>query len=176
MGSKTATIPQAEIDKQFNTVLTTVSREVRERDVKNLLCNAFEGGMANSWCGVERYEYAKGLKESDFTADDKTGLIGKFQEPDQRGHGSYFHPVQIIPLVPGCAVIIKDVSGEGDDKAEYRLDREAVIKGLKIFAEVCTRHYNDWITENDDAITGDVFLQCCIFPEQVIKGKGAVYG
>jgi hypothetical protein len=32
-------------------------------------------------------------------------------------------------------------------------------------AQAYTRHFADFINQNDDAITGDVFLQCCLLGE-----------
>jgi hypothetical protein len=47
------------------------------------------------------------------------------------------------------------------------LDRVAILEGLRIMAEKEPRHFADFMTENDDADTGDVFLQCCLYGEVI---------
>jgi hypothetical protein len=69
------------------------------------------------------------------------------------------------PFVEGGAIIVMDEE-EGDDK-EFRVDIEAIKRGLQIMAEKYPRHYANFVDENDDAITGDVFLQCCTFGEVI---------
>lgn len=44
-----------------------------------------------------------------------------------------------------------------------RLDLEAIKRGLAVMAHICPRHFADFLNENEDAITGDAFLQCCLF-------------
>ena len=40
-----------------------------------------------------------------------------------------------------------------------------IEKGLKVFAEKSPYQFGEWLLDNDDSITGDVFLQCCLFGE-----------
>ena len=40
-------------------------------------------------------------------------------------------------------------------------------QGLAIMAEHYPHHFNNFIEENEDAITGDVFLQCVVFGEVI---------
>ena len=47
------------------------------------------------------------------------------------------------------------------------LDGDAVQRGLQTMAEKYPRHWGDFIRENEDAITGDVFIQCCLLGEVV---------
>ena len=54
-----------------------------------------------------------------------------------------------------------------DKGLTYTLDRAGIEKGLLIMKSVYPRHFGDAIAENDDATTGDVFLQCCLFGEVV---------
>jgi len=70
-----------------------------------------------------------------------------------------------VPTTPGCALFIKDI--EDDDGAEYRLDLEAIRKGLRVMADKFPKHFGDVLDENDDAETGDVFLQCCLFGDVI---------
>src|SRR4051794_10292331 len=65
------------------------------------------------------------------------------------------------PLNPGGSLIItsfEDPDGIDGVKA-WRFDIEAAQRGLQLMAEKYPHHYADFMAENDDATTGDVFLQ-----------------
>ena len=137
---------------------------VPEKRVRDLLTTAIEGGSRH-WAMIWRYEFAPGLAYDDFREG------GRMQVPDE-----YHHPAELIPFVPGCAVIIVDANEVHHsyeqlppDVAEWRLDREALFLGLQVMAEAHPRHMSDFMEENEDAETGDVFLQCCLL-------GGIVYG
>jgi hypothetical protein len=125
--------------------------EIDDKVISSILCNAFEGG-SNYWYEIVGYDYADGITESDFHEG------GKFQDKD-----TYFHPSQLVPLHSGCAVVIK---ADGDKK-KYRLNRGAIERGLKVMVAKYAKHFGDMMSEHDDADTGDVFLQCCLFGEVV---------
>jgi hypothetical protein len=131
----------------------TVKLPVTLDRVLCLLCSALEGG-SNYWYMIEDYEFPDGVKYADF----KEG--GKYQIPDD-----YWHPAQLIPTHPGCSVIFTD--NERDDGEKFRLNREALVKGLEVMATKYPRHWTDFMQENDDAETGDVYLQCCLFGEAI---------
>lgn len=130
-----------------------ITQEIDDNMIIGLLCSAFEGG-SNYWYFIERTELAGDLKEEDFHEG------GKMQLPDQ-----YWHWAELIPLVPGCALIITDK--ESDGKEEYRLDRAALERGLQVMSDKYPHHFGDFMSENDDAITADVYLQCCLFGEAI---------
>ena len=66
------------------------------------------------------------------------------------------------PFAKDGYLVFEDV--EQDDAFEpVRLDRKALVRGWKVMQADYPRHYKDAIEENDDAITGDVYLQCCLF-------------
>lgn len=52
-------------------------------------------------------------------------------------------------------------------KTAWRLSRASAEAGLVIMATKYPAHFADFLAENDDAITGDVFLQCALFGEVV---------
>lgn len=56
------------------------------------------------------------------------------------------------------------VQNEDKKRSEW-LDLYGMEQGLKTMQEKYPRHFNDFIEHNDDAVTGDVFLQCCLFGE-----------
>lgn len=132
--------------------VTTVELKITDEQIKNLLCSAFEGG-ANYWYQIEKYQFGKtGLKYADF----KQG--GKMQNPE-----NYWHPCQLVPLADGCSIVINDLEGGN----RHILDRSAINTGIAAFAEKCPNHFADLLSENDDAITADCFLQCCLFGEVI---------
>lgn len=65
------------------------------------------------------------------------------------------------PLFPGGAVILEDDL----TRKRYRLDWEACVRGLQIMQEKYPRHFAHWVAEEDDAETGDVFIQCATLGE-----------
>lgn len=65
---------------------------------------------------------------------------------------------------PG-GILIKDMENEADPGKV--LDAEAVERGLQLMADKFPSRWADFITENDDAETGDVFLQLCLFGEVI---------
>ena len=67
------------------------------------------------------------------------------------------------PLIPGGAIIIQEW-GYPEQKT-YKLNLPAIKKGLNIMSEKYPIHFADFIGQNEDAITADVFIQCCIFGE-----------
>ncbi len=140
-------------DKVFTVVSAPV--EITEERVKNLLCSALEGG-SNFWYSNLRIgKLAEGLEEKDFQEGGKI-------DPEGFWHLS-------VPLTPGCELEL-DASENDDDKFKtYVLNREKILEGLVLFAESNTyrHHWRDFIAENDDAITADVFLQFCIFGEVI---------
>ena len=70
-----------------------------------------------------------------------------------------------VPTTETGFLMIDDQEGQLDEP--FRLNRSALVKGFGIFKEKYPRHYKDAVNEDDDADTGDIFLQCCIFGEAI---------
>ena len=115
------------------TVKTQVT--VDDQRVKDLLCNALEGG-SNYWYNIE-------------------GFINP-------NHITVEHKHIDLPFIDGCGLVIDDGDGR-----KFTLNRHVMEKGLQVMGEKYPNHFNDFITENDDAETGDVFLQCCLFNDVI---------
>lgn len=115
----------------------------RER-VLDLLTTAFEGAVGY-WCQVERWETPDG-----------------FELSEGPGYAE-------LPLVKGGAVVCTDVVYPDPDDECYRLDLEALQRGLLIMAseERYQRHWTAVITADFDAETADVFVQLALFGEVV---------
>ena len=52
-------------------------------------------------------------------------------------------------------------------EAKHHLTLADIEKGLETMRDKYPRHWADLVEENDDLITGDVFLQCAVFGELV---------
>ncbi len=148
-----------------------VEMEMPEQRIQDLLTNALEGG-SNYWYLIVGYHFPN-----------KCPVCGTITLlPFCEGAGTHtFHPVVItieatkedlgiefthieLPFKGGF-IEFADLE---DEKAEHKnLTIEAIKGGVKIMAEKYPRHFGDWIGENDDATTGDVFLQCCLFGEVI---------
>lgn len=130
----------------------TVQRKIEDDTIRGLLCCAFEGG-SNYWYQIDEYDFAEGFSIGDF----RDGA--RFCDPDM-----YWHPSQLIPLHEGCAVIVSSPHDNlGVARKVHRLDRKAIQKGLNVMAKKYPRHMEHALSEDYDAETGDVFLQCCLF-------------
>ena len=120
---------------------------------RGLLVSAFEGG-SNYWYTIVDHEFPQGVTYDDFREG------GRFANPDD-----YWHPETLIPFHPGCATLI---AADGlDEGKQFRLDHERLVRGWDLMKEKYPRHFADVIAENDDAITADVYLQCCLFGELI---------
>ena len=145
----------------------TAEIEVTEKQLSNLLCDAFEDG-SNYWISTIQYFY----KGKHMTADQiRKALKGKMPTC---GDGSLTtkdldDPAYLwLPFLKGGEVRIF-VADEGDEFSGkvFILDKEHITLGLIKFSNFHKSHFANFISENDDAITGDVFLQCCLFGDVI---------
>ncbi len=117
---------------------------ISKDDISGLLCCAFEGGSNYWYHSLHVDRYPDGMGKSDFES---------------------WHIE--VPLLEGGVLKFKDAeeadSDAVDEDGYYRLDLEKIKEGLAVLREKFPRHWSDFANKNDDAITGDCFLQCCIF-------------
>ena len=118
----------------------TVPESVNVERVKGLLCSAFEGGSNYWYMDLDVHQWPDGVSR----------------------RGAWHMEV---PVVEGGVLSLVD-KYEGD---EHLLDLAKITKGLAIMREKYPRHWSNFATENDDAETADVFLQCCVF-DDIIYG------
>jgi hypothetical protein len=64
-----------------------------------------------------------------------------------------------VPFHPEGEVTIQDI----EDGDTFVLNLQKIQAGLQAFAKQYPRHFMNFLDENEDAETGDVFLQCCVF-------------
>jgi hypothetical protein len=115
---------------------------VNDQRIEDLLTNATEGG-SNYWYMIEKYIYPEG----------KTADTLKLEFPHCQ-----------MPFNGGAIVFS---SLEEPEKAHVILDYKKCLKGLSIMAKKYPSHFADWQTENDDAITADVWLQCALYGDVI---------
>ena len=81
-------------------------------------------------------------------------------------------------LMKGKGVMLYDCYSEDIDEdmedisefpasAKHHLTLADIQKGLETMRDKYPHHWADLVEENDDLITGDVFLQCAVFGELV---------
>jgi len=121
-----------------------ISQEIQFERVQDLLCNALEGG-SNYWYQIDDYIYPHG--------ETKESLKIQFEHIE-------------LPF-KGGTIVFSDLEDEKREKTYLTL--ASIAEGLQIMADKFSTHFADFMSENDDATTGDVFLQCCLF-------KDVIYG
>ena len=125
----------------------TINRPVRitHNEIAGLLCTAFEGG-SGYWANVDMA----------YTPTD-ADLKDEATYGDWRGFPAY------MVNHPDFKLTVTDF----EEEETYTLTLETLKKGLKVMAKKYSRHFEDFINENDDADTGDVFLQCAVFGDVI---------
>jgi hypothetical protein len=131
-------------------------RIFEEEDLWDLLVTAFEGG-SNYWIGkVHISEEIRKLHS--LFANEFTDTITNWR---------WFHQVPFVLAgtsgYKGHELEMETPSGK------FYLTITKLFDGLETMHEESPRHYNDFIEENWDAITADVFLQYALF-DKVVYG------
>ena len=131
------------------TVEIKTTNLVTNQRILDMLVTAFEGG-SNYWIEEVISNPPAGTKYEDFKQ-------GGEHAPDE-----YYPAYQILPLVGGSITII-----DNEDGTKYCLNSTAIADGLQLMATKYPRHWDNFINENDDAETADVFLQCATMGDVV---------
>jgi hypothetical protein len=133
-----------------DTLSVTLPLQVKLKDIASLLVNAFEGG-SNYWYEIKSYRKPKTFT---FKLDDLE-------------LGAYPHCDYPLNKGGGVRVGIKDENGLEDPKTKkpVMLNLAKVTKGLQVMAKKYPHHFANFMADNADAETGDVFLQCCLYGE-----------
>ena|SRR5258708_7326988 len=120
--------------------------------MSNLLCTAFEGG-SNYWYCIKELRKPEALT---FLSDARRAKVME-REPEVFRHLDY-------PLNEGGALVIED---REEDGRVVELTLDSCLRGWQIMHDSYPQNWADAMSENDDAETGDVFLQCCLFGEVI---------
>lgn len=124
------------------TVATTVAVPL-ERLV-NCIIGAFEGG-STYWLREAEYEFV----------------------PDPQPADKPWYAEESFWQDGGKMKVHYDNPEQGEDRASQIIGLSELTAGLTTMAEKCARHFGDLMSENDDAETHDVFIQCVLFKEIV---------
>ena len=120
------------------TITITAEFKIRYDRIQDLIDSALSNGGSDYWCKIEDYVY-----------------------PNQSN--SYDESLRHIEFpLKGGAIILSSIE---DLDEKIRLTMDSIMTGLQCMAEKYPKHFADFISENDDMYTGDVFLQCCLFGE-----------
>ena len=68
---------------------------------------------------------------------------------------------QDVPFAGGHLVLLDDQG------IKHTINIDSIKKGLKAFQEKYPRNFKDFVEDNADAETGDIFLQCCTYGEAI---------
>jgi len=128
-----------EINPKPPKMFVPVMLEIELEQIDNLLASALEGG-SNYWY---------------FITNTFQGLACEAWRKNKEG-------LQIVDKEE-----YDEATEDDDDIQTHTLNWDSVEKGITCMAEKYPKHFGDWRNESDDAITGDVFLQCCLFGEVV---------
>lgn len=139
-------VPQSQSPQPdpFFTVDFTV--KVSQQRVKDLLSSALEGG-SDYWVEGLIYAYPKGKSKKDY--------------PDMK------YRYLELPFIKDCAVnIVYTTTNDGSGKQVITsLNLKSIESGLRTMASKYYDQFNLFLQEQEDANTGDLFLQCCLFNE-----------
>lgn len=119
-----------------------VTLEIDPMRIAQLIECALGSGGIVYWCSLEEVERGAGERGEPSTYPLCGGSL-TFREREDRGAGKW--------------------SG----RPLLKLDGPAIAQGLALMSTTHVRHFANFITEREDANTGDVFVQLCLFGEVV---------
>lgn len=114
---------------------------VSEERIQDLICCAMEGGIGY-WATIVAYENPDGVEVE------------------------YRH--NELPMTArGAVILTEDNDGPLEGQDRWRFDRAAVTRGLTLLASKHPAQWAEFMDENEDAETGDAFVQLALFGELV---------
>lgn len=125
-----------------DSIKITAELTVTRERISDLLCTAFEGG-SNYWIGGIEY----------IVPDNPTF------RPTY--NGSIYPKYLWVPLNEGGTTKIRP----DGSPLWHHLGLLQIAAGLRLLASEYPNHWRSFMTENEDAATGDLFLQLCLFGE-----------
>lgn len=135
-------LAQVEDDEDDGAPRIALTAKVDWDKIVNAIIGAFEGGSAY-W-----------LREADYT----------YQPSGIKGSPLY---AETDFWAKGGKMMIRYDDPEGDGLKTKEIGLDEIRLGLRSMATESPRHFNDLLSENDDAITHDVFIQHVLFSEVV---------
>lgn len=130
------------------TITVKVEQEISEQRMIDLICTGLEGGMTSSW--LHLWEKVGGPEQP----DDK---LVWYAQPECYDPGTLKFKVQYDD----------PDEEEGAGNGEQYFGYSDLVDGLQLMATKYPRHFGDFMAENDDAVTGDVYIQCVVLKEVI---------
>ena len=132
-------------------MLTITDFTTNHENLVNLLSVAIYG---NEWPVIRAYK-----------SDEQKGLFADCECLEDKWAKALMHGKGVV--VYDCYELDDAETEEERAAARHPITLDNVRKGLELMRDEYPRHYADLVEENDDAITGDVFLQLAVFGELI---------
>ena len=138
--------------------------------ITDLMVGAFEQSCGY-WAQNARHELPEGFDMEAWR--EANGFTDRWSHGDKGYQTSNFY---LAPFVGGVIILDEITDERTGETEERRLDLAAIQRGLALMAAggpenkrwgCGSRHFSDWINEDDDATTADVFLQACVLGDIV---------
>ena len=113
-----------------------ITLDIPAARIADLMVTAIESGGSNYWCGGVELE-----------VNEATALVSPWYSDPTLYEGAFL------------IVVLECDEETGKDKI-HRCNQAAFAKGFVLMAEKHGSHFGDFMAENEDTITADVFLQC----------------
>jgi hypothetical protein len=139
-------------------VAIPVTFQFKATDLSDLLATVVEGNLLTmAWARFDSgVDYDLGPYGITYDTLEAAGAMGIKQGP------GYTY----LPLLEGCAVTIHEFDeATGEDVATYRLDLDAVKRGLERMSVMAPKHFANFTSGDYDIETADVFLQLALLGE-----------
>lgn len=127
-----------------------ITIKITAQKIADMMISAIEGNhMTRSWCA---------------------GLYWNTQEatpPNWTGGPWYANP----DMYDGCfqievhEIVDESKPAQGDNVKIHKCNQFAVQRGIELMARSNPRHFGDWMADQDDGETADIFLQCVALGE-----------
>lgn len=132
-------------------MLTITDFITNHENLVNLLSVATYG---NEWPVVKAYK-----------SDAEKGLFEDCECCEDKWAKALMHGKGVV--VYDCYALDDAETEEEKAEAKHHITLDNVRKGLELMRDQYPRHYADLVEENDDLITGDVWLQLAVFGELI---------
>ncbi len=131
-----------------------IEHEVTPQQICNLLVTAFDGYFTKQWLACEEVHMPR-VPDWSWCSE------------EEREEWEAARKIYVAAMCGGTVSFIDRVENDDPDESPNLLimDKQSLIRGLKIMAEKYPRHFQDFIREKDDDITGDIYVQCCLLDE-----------
>jgi hypothetical protein len=150
------------------TITVETTFEITDTMLYDMIVTVWEGG-SNYW--IDDYEFAKDKEDEALqkrvrdavdasTLDDKEFLTGS-PVPQRAWKVGSIHLYAFLMFEPAILRIMPDGA------EEIIVGRDDWSRGFTIMAEKFPRHWQDFVNDNSDVITADVWFQCVCFGDVI---------